>query len=101
MFQPRWTPGKYRDCRFCSGRGCACCDSEADKDYKRAFPNGPQPIATFKTDSPEDMDLARRSIGREALESAFGPGGGGMADIIHNLQAVGKYTPDCNPPQTE
>jgi hypothetical protein len=47
--------GIYRDCKFCGGKGCLACPGEADKEYKRQFPNGPQPIATFKRDNPEDM----------------------------------------------
>lgn len=27
--KPRHTPGRYRDCRFCQGRGCPACDAEA------------------------------------------------------------------------
>ena len=46
----------YRDCKFCGGRGCLACPAEADKEYKRQFPNGPKPIATFKTDDPKDME---------------------------------------------
>ena len=46
----------YRDCKFCGGRRCLACPAEADKEYKRQFPNGPKPIATFKTDDPKDME---------------------------------------------
>jgi hypothetical protein len=49
----------YRDCRWCRGRGCLYCKSEADKAYKAAFPNGPQPIATFDTSTPEGLEAAR------------------------------------------
>lgn len=38
---------RYRDCRWCGGRGCLACPGEADKAYKAAFPDGPKPIATF------------------------------------------------------
>lgn len=37
----------YRDCRWCKGKGCLYCKAEADKAYKAAFPDGPQPMATF------------------------------------------------------
>ena len=40
----------YRDCKFCGGNGCLACEGEANKAYKRDFPNGPEPIATFKND---------------------------------------------------
>ena len=43
----------YRNCRFCSGKGCLACASEADKDYKRQFPDGPVPIATIATSDPD------------------------------------------------
>ena len=88
---PRYVPGKYRDCRFCGGRGCPGCDAEADRDYKRAFPNGPQPIATFKLDDADDMAKAKQCIGREAIEKAFGEGGGGMTELIGKLRDAGKY----------
>ena len=39
--------GIYRDCKWCGGKGCVCCPGEADKEYKRQFPNGPEPIAVF------------------------------------------------------
>ncbi len=45
----------YRDCRFCGGTGCLACQREAEKAYEREFPNGPEPIATFRLDSIEDM----------------------------------------------
>lgn len=60
QFQPRYEPGRYRDCQWCGGRGCAACDGEAEKDYKKAFPNGPQPIATFNIDTPEGMADAKK-----------------------------------------
>jgi hypothetical protein len=88
--QERYTPGRYRDCRFCGGRGCAGCDAEADAAYKRAFPNGPQPLATFKKDDPADMAKLKECIGGQALTNAFSEGGGGMSEIIANLRSAGK-----------
>jgi len=46
----------YRDCKFCGGKGCLMCPSEADKAYHKEFPDGPKPIATFKADDPEDIE---------------------------------------------
>lgn len=40
----------YHNCKFCRGRGCLACEGEAEKDYKKQFPNGPQPIATISTE---------------------------------------------------
>ena len=81
----RYEPGRYADCRFCRGRGCPSCDIEADKDYKAAFPDGPKPIFTAHLDKPEEMEELKRVFGRESLERAFSPGGGGMDEILHKL----------------
>jgi len=75
----------YRDCRFCGGTGCLACPMEADKAYRKAFPNGPEPIATFKRDDPEDMKRFKKVFGADALNKAFGPGGDGVAEIMKNL----------------
>lgn len=77
----------YRDCRWCRDRGCLYCKAEADKAYKAAFPDGPQPIATFPT-TPEGMEAANRVIGIEAIRKAFGRGGGGISEIEENAKAV-------------
>jgi hypothetical protein len=55
--QMRYDPqsGIYRDCKWCGGRGCLQCPNEADKEYKRQFPNGPKPIATFTREQVEEM----------------------------------------------
>jgi hypothetical protein len=81
----RFDGRRYVDCRWCGGRGCLQCPNEADAAYKRAFPGGPKPIATFRLDSPEDMERARAAIGVEAIRKAFGPGGGGVREIEQNV----------------
>jgi len=86
MIQARFENGVYRDCKWCRGKGCLSCPAEADKEYKRQFPDGPQPIATFNTDDPEDVERMRNVIGIEALQKAFGPGGGGISEIIENAK---------------
>jgi hypothetical protein len=75
----------YRDCRWCGGKGCLACESEANKAYGREFPEGPVPLATFSID---EIDKAEEAIGAEALTKAFGPGGGGIAEIIANITKV-------------
>ena len=57
MTQPRFDEARdiYRDCPWCGGAGCIFCKQEADKAYKRQFPDGPQPIAVFQRDNPADM----------------------------------------------
>jgi hypothetical protein len=84
--QMRYDPERevYRDCRWCHGHGCIYCKSEADKAYNAAFPDGPVPIATFPN-TPEGMAAAKDAIGAEAVRKAFGPGGGGIAEIVENI----------------
>ena len=77
----------YRDCRFCGGRGCLACPGEADAEYHRQFPNGPQPIATFKTNDPKDMETLR-----SALRESFGDKGQG---IDHFIQAITEKEEDA------
>lgn len=85
----RFDGHRYVDCRWCGGRGCLQCEVEFDKAYKRAFPDGPKPIATFRLDTPEGAENARQVLGVEALQKAFGPGGGGMAEFMANLEREG------------
>lgn len=84
----RFDGKRYIDCRWCQGRGCLYCEGEADKEYKRQFPDGPKPIATFDLTTPAGLEAANKAIGREAIEKAFGPGGGGIAEIIANLHGA-------------
>ena len=62
--------------------------------YRRAFPNGPQPLATFDMSAPEGVEAAKKAIGIDALKKAFGPGGKGIEDIIDNIRAAGIQTED-------
>jgi hypothetical protein len=78
----------YRDCRWCHGRGCLACEAEANAEYKRQFPDGPKPIATFCLDNPGDVAALKKVFSREALQKAFGEGGGGMDEIAENLAEV-------------
>ena len=64
---------------------CLQCESERQKQLKKAT------LATFNTDDPADMELARKTIGRKALDKAFGESGGGIGEIIQNLKDAGKY----------
>ncbi len=68
VYQPRYTPGRFRDCPWCYGRGCAACDGEAEKAYKRQFPNGPQPVATFDTRTQQGRDGLRNMVGSELAD---------------------------------
>jgi hypothetical protein len=80
-------------CQWCRGEGCVACFNARQKrevaleeEYARQFPNGPQPIFTVKRDDPEQMAALRRVAGVEALEKAFGPGGGGVGEIEENAR---------------
>jgi hypothetical protein len=84
----RFNGHRYTSCRWCSGSGCLYCENEADQAYAREFPEGPKPIATFRLDSPADMERMKSIFGAEALERAFGPEGGGIAEIDEKLRAT-------------
>lgn len=86
--QPRYDPVRkiYRDCKWCSGKGCLSCEGEADKEYKRQFPDGPVPIATFKTDDPKQMESMGRVLHAKGITEAFQEGGGGMGRILELIK---------------
>jgi hypothetical protein len=67
-FQPRFENGIYRDCKWCHGKGCVYCPAEADAEYKRQFPDGPKPIASFST-----KDIEGGALG--LFKSVFSPEG--------------------------
>jgi hypothetical protein len=42
---------RTKGCKFCAatGRnGCLSCEAESDAEYKRQFPDGPKPMASFE-----------------------------------------------------
>jgi hypothetical protein len=50
------------DCRFCRGRGCLNCDTLAEREYRRQFPKGPELVASFTRNDPEDLLLLRQLL---------------------------------------
>lgn len=78
-------PPKPRDwCDWCDGKGCiACAKKRADWDaeYKRQFPNGPQPIFTARIDKPEEMEQLKAIFHADKIVETFSPGGGGIEEI--------------------
>jgi len=72
--------GAFSHCQWCGGYGCMCCDEERRKYEERRS----QPIFTADRSDPDDMEALRRVVGREALERAFGPGGGGIDEVEFN-----------------
>lgn len=86
-FQPRYDEerGIYRDCKFCKGKGCLACPTEADKEYKRQFPDGPQPIATFDTSALGEKGLGKLLsdlLGPKSIKAAHAEAGHRAEDII-------------------
>ena len=77
--------GAFDDCSWCYGRGCLQCSNERKKAEKESM----QPIFTTKLDSPEEIELTKRVIGREALEHAFGPDGDGIQEVKANAAIAG------------
>ena len=71
--------GGFDRCSWCNGRGCNQCQLAREK-YLDAIKT-PQPLFTADVSDPEDMQLLKEIFGRQALEHAFGPDGGGMQEI--------------------
>ncbi len=80
-FQPRFDRGIYRDCKWCLGRGCLSCPAEADKEYKRQFPDGPKPILTIKNKEFDQFAISE-ATGGPSIEDAHGPMGRLVAEIF-------------------
>ncbi len=72
--------GAFAGCKWCGGSGCLACPDERAKAEKQAM----GPIFTADLDNPDDMKLLNDCLGREALERAFGPDGGGMLEVKRN-----------------
>lgn len=83
--------GAFSECSWCRGRGCNQCSFEREKYIKDHYDEDgmPKPLATFKRDDPDDMELAKEAIGMKALEHAFGPDGDGMNEIEYNCAVAG------------
>ena len=65
----------YWNCKFCHGRGCLACEGERQRDMERQI----EPAFVAKT--PEDLELLKEAVGREALEKAYaGP------NLEHEIQ---------------
>lgn len=79
--------GAFSGCNWCGGNGCLQCDDERRKAEERAM----QPILTFKREDLDDPTLGPRikdAIGAQALRKAFGPDGGGIAEVERNCAIV-------------
>ena len=69
--------GAFHRCSWCNGRGCNQCHLERQKVESQP----PKPLFSADVNDPGDMELLKEVFGREALEHAFGPDGGGMPEI--------------------
>ena len=81
--QPRYDEdrGVFRECKWCHGRGCLYCPTEAEKAYKLQFPDGPKPILTIPLD--KSINLRTKAGGKRLLRliaEAMGTENGGTAD---------------------
>ena len=72
--------GAFPYCKWCGGSGCMGCDEERRKYQEQRA----KPIFSADRDNPQDMEALRRVVGREAIEHAFGPEGGGIAEVEYN-----------------
>jgi hypothetical protein len=69
--------GAFRGCSWCGGNGCMMCDQERRNHEQRRM----HPIFSADLNDPNDMAALNRVFGRGAIESAFGPNGGGMREV--------------------
>ncbi len=72
--------GAFDGCSWCYGRGCLQCDEQRRKWEERQM----EPMFVADTEDPEDMRDLREFLGGEALQKAFGPGGGGVSEVRQN-----------------
>lgn len=102
--------GIYRDCRWCGGKGCLSCPAEADKEYRRQFPDGPKPIATFDITTEAGIRAAKEALGPEAIEAAYATGEerakealkpGGLLRQLLNQSSLSGHEDDALPVLSE
>jgi hypothetical protein len=70
----------YPGCQWCRGRGCLACPKQEEDDRF----NAAKPIFTADLNNPEEVEQLKNVFGAQALEKAFGPGGGGVQEIKLN-----------------
>lgn len=68
----------FHGCKWCFGSGCLACAGER-KRWEEA--NIGRPIFTAQIDNPEEMAELKEIFSAPALNKAFGPEGGGIAEI--------------------
>lgn len=81
----------FPGCKWCGGRGCIACEAEEAKYKARRM----EPIFTARMDNENDLALLKQFLGRDALERAFGPGGGGIREVELNA-AVASFVQALN-----
>jgi hypothetical protein len=75
-------------CKWCQGRGCTFCPGERAKWEEAEEKRRMEPILTARFDDPQEMEEFKRVMGREAIDKAFGPDGGGIREIEYNAAIV-------------
>lgn len=64
---------------------CQRCLDAFETSYRRAFPDGPKPIATIRIDNPRAKEL----LGPETMTRFFGPNGEGTAAYSRFVEEIG------------
>ena len=92
----------FDGCSWCNGRGCNQCVYEREKWEATIEANqkNPQPIFTADLNEPGDMQLLKDFLGKDALEHAFGPDGGGIEEI-HQNAAIASLTQELRKHNSE
>lgn len=91
-FQPRFDNGIYRDCKWCGGKGCLACPQEAEKEYRRQFPDGPKPMLTIPNDDFDKFEISE-ATGGPSIKDAHGELGALLAEVFAVLKEKKKSKP--------
>jgi hypothetical protein len=75
---------------------CSHCEKLFEAAYSDAFPDGLKPLATFRFDSPADMDRAKDVLSPEALGKYLGEGGLGMTAFERMLSSETDGSERCS-----
>lgn len=83
----RLMPGLRSWCRWCRGGGCVACPPPPEP---RADPESGLLLAVDAdpTNDPEGWRVLREALGKEAVDRAFAPGGGGVDELRRSIAVL-------------
>lgn len=82
-------------CKFCNDRGCIACAGER-KRRGMEEPNEPRPLFTADPNNPNDMELLKAVIGREAIEQRWEEVKRGDRLLMHGGSDIEEFVRQTN-----